>query len=134
MTSRRLPTVALLALIVAAGIAESARAAPALMVAGASFARTVPFIDGSIYTFECHAAAAAAQTTTISSCTLTDGFHNAAAPATTSQGQTAFTDSAVSTNPTYSWRVCWTASATYADGSTQSTSGCTTTSSIAGAG
>jgi hypothetical protein len=56
--------------------AAPASAAPAPIVAGGSFARTVPFIDGSIYEFECHAAAPGATSTRITSCVLSDGVEN----------------------------------------------------------
>ena len=73
-------------------------------------------------------------TTRIDSCRLSDpsglGY---SAPAASSQGQTARTNELVAI-PTYQWRLCWSGSATYADGSTQSTSGCTAVSPYAGAG
>jgi hypothetical protein len=134
MHVRRLFTAPLLASALAAVAAAPAGAAPAPLVAGGSFARTVPLIDGTVYAFECRAAAPGAASTTISACTLTDGLHNIAAPAATSLGQAAVTTQSVATTPLSQWRVCWTASSTYADGTSQSTSGCTAASSIAGAG
>jgi hypothetical protein len=134
MKNHRIHAAALLALAAAAIGAAPASAAPAPLTAGASFARTVPFIDGTVYAFECHAAAPGASTTTVSSCNLTDGLHNNNAPAVTSNGPFATTNQAVATTPLSQWRVCWTASATYSDGTSQSTNGCTTASSVAGAG
>jgi hypothetical protein len=132
--ARRFLIAALLASALAAVAAVPAGAAPAPLVAGGSFARTVPFIDGTLYAFECHAGAPGAAATTISACTLSDGLHTIAAPAATSLGQAAVTTESVATTPLSQWRVCWTASSTYADGTSQSTSGCTAASSIAGAG
>jgi hypothetical protein len=134
MNRHRLAVTSLCSLAAATVCAAPAGAAPAPMVAGASFARTVPFIDGTIYAFECHAAAPGATSTTISSCALSDGLHTIAAPPTTSAGPAAVTTQAVATTPVSQWKVCWTAGAAYADGTTQSTSGCTTASSLAGAG
>lgn len=124
-----------LALVGAAVAAAPASAATAPMAAGGSFARTAPFIDGSIYAYECHAVAPGALSTTISSCTLkaSDGGSIPAAPST-SPGPVAATSGAVSSNVSLTYQVCWTASATYADGSSQSTSGCSSSSSIAGTG
>jgi hypothetical protein len=131
MQSRRIRSAALIAL--AAGAiavpATSANAANAPIVAGASFARTIPFIDGTIYAFECHAVAAGAVSTSIDSCSL----NNYGAPPSTSSGSIATTNEAVSV-PVATYRVCWTASARYSDGTSQSTSGCTISSSVAGAG
>jgi hypothetical protein len=130
---RRLFTAPLLASALGAVAAAPADAAPAPIVAGGSFAQTVPFIDGTVYAFECHAAAPGAASTTISACTLTDGLHDIAAPPATSLGGAAVTTEGVATTPLSQWRVCWTASSTYADGTSKSTSGCTAASSIAGA-
>jgi hypothetical protein len=134
MKPHRFAITAVLTLAVGALVAAPAGAATAPLTSGASFARTVPFIDGTIYAFECHAAAPDATTTAIGSCVVTDGFHNIAAPPRTSSGSVATTDSAVATTPLSEWKVCWTARADYADGSSQSKSGCTTSSSLAGAG
>jgi hypothetical protein len=49
------------------------------------------------------------------------------------QGETATTRYLVAI-PTYQWRLCWTGSATYADGSSQAASCCTLVSPYAGAG
>jgi hypothetical protein len=125
--------VALIAgLTTAASATEASAATP--IVGGGSFARTIPFIDGSIYAWECHAAAPGAVSTTISSCTLNSVDGADGAPPVTSQGPVAGTDGAVSTNPALTYHVCWTVSASYADGTSQTTSGCTLSSSIAGAG
>ena|SRR5438309_2229874 len=134
MDVRRLRLPVLLALSVSAFAAAPADAANPPIVAGGSFARTVPFIDGSIYAFECHAAAAGAVSTTISSCTLNSIDGAVGAPPVTQQGPAAETSGAVSTNVSLTYQVCWTASARYLDGSTQTTTGCSTSSSIAGAG
>ena len=119
---------ALAAAITAVFATPAAAAGP--IVAGGSFVRTVPFIDGYIYSFECHAAAPGAVSTTISSCAL----NSIGAPPVTMAGPFAATREAVSTNPSLVYKVCWTASARYADGTTSSASGCSTSSSIAGAG
>jgi hypothetical protein len=131
---RRFLTAPLLASALAAVVAMPAVAAPAPLVAGGSFVRTIPFIDGTLYTFECHAVAPGAASTTVSACTMTDGLHTIAAPPATTLGQAAVTTETVATTPLSQWRVCWTASSTYGDGTSQSTSGCTTASSTAGAG
>jgi hypothetical protein len=128
--ARSTALVALTAAVVTAVPTSAASAATAPIVGGGSFARTIPFIDGSIYAFECHAAAPGAASTTVDSCLL----GSIAAPPATSQGPVASTNQAVSTNPAWSYRLCWMVSARYADGSTQTTSGCTAASSIAGAG
>jgi hypothetical protein len=132
MTASRNRAAALLAVAAALACAAPAAAAPDPLVAGGSFARTVPFIDGTVHAFECHAAAPGATSTTVSSCVLTDGLHSIAAPASSSSGPVAATDEAVATSPLSEWRVCWTASAAYGDGTSQSTSGCTIASSVAG--
>jgi hypothetical protein len=113
--------------------AAPAHASPAPVVATGSFARTAPFIDGSIYEFECDAAAPGATVTRIDSCVLSDGVEHLSAPAVSSTGSAAVTTGSYVLD-SYQWQLCWTASATYSDGSTQSTSGCTATSSLAGAG
>ena len=114
-------------------VAPSALAANAPSVAGSSFARTIPFIDGNIVVFECHAAAAGAVSTTISSCDLNSVFGPVGAPPVTQTGPAAQTTGAVSIAPA-TYQVCWVASAVYADGSSQSTSGCSTSGGLAGAG
>ena len=131
MHSRRVRAAALIALTAGAIAvpATSAAAAPVPIVGGASFARTAPFIDGTIYAFECHATAPGAVTTSVDSCSL-----NAyAAPASTSSGPVASTSEAVAV-PVTTYRVCWTVSARYIDGTSQSASGCTISSSVAGGG
>jgi hypothetical protein len=133
MPIRPLRTAALAAIATSIAAAAPAQAAPAPIVASGAFARTVPFIDGSIYEFECDAAAPGAVTTRIDSCTLSDGVENLTAPPVSSQGEAAATTGSYSLD-SYQWKLCWTASASYSDGSTQSTSGCTSTSSLAGAG
>jgi hypothetical protein len=125
--------VAALTAIATSIAAGPAHAAPAPLVSSGSFARTVPFIDGSIYEFECDAAAPGAVVTRVDSCTLTDGVSTLTAPAVSSQGPAAATTGSYSLD-SYQWKLCWTASASYSDGSTQSTSGCTAASSLAGAG
>ena len=117
-----------------AAVSASPAAAAGPIVGGGSFARSIPFIDGWIYTWECHAAAPGAASTTISSCTLNSVDGPIGAPSVTSTGPAAATDESVSTNPALTYHVCWTASASYADGTTANTSGCTLSSSIAGAG
>jgi hypothetical protein len=104
------------------------------MVGGGSFARTIPFIDGSIYAYECHAFAPGAASTSVDSCNLMYLYTAGSAPPATSNGPVAATYGAVSTNPANVYRVCWTVSARYPDSSTQSKSGCSTSSNIAGAG
>jgi hypothetical protein len=126
---RRAALIALAAGAIAAVPPTSAAAATTPIVAGGSFARTVPFIDGYIYVFECHAVAPGALSTTISAC-----YGPSTAPAVTSPGPAASTNGAVSANPYSTYQVCWTASAQYADGTTRSTSGCSTSSRLAGAG
>ena len=93
------------------------------------FARTAPFIDGTIYAFECHAAAPRAVSTSVDSCSL----NSYAAPPSTSSGPFASANEAVSV-PVATYRVCWSVSPRYSDGTSQSTTGCTTSSSLAGAG
>src|SRR5919201_1337138 len=106
MQSRRIRSAALIALAGAIAVpVATADAANAPIVAGASFARTIPFIDGTIYAFECHAAAAGAVSTTIDSCSL----NNYAAPASASSGPFATTNEAVAV-PVATYQVCWTAS------------------------
>ena len=118
----------------AAVAAAPASAAPAPLVVSGQYARTAPFIDGTIYSIECDAVAPGAITTRIDSCKLADpsglGY---SAPAVSSQGPTARTNTLVAI-PTYQWRLCWSGSATYADGSTQSAGGCTAVSPYTGAG
>jgi hypothetical protein len=115
--------------------ATPATAATTPIVGGGSFARTIPFIDGWVYAFECHAAAPGAVSTTVSQCNLMSVYPAGTASAVTSQGPVATTDGAVSTSPAAQYRVCWTVSARHSDGSTQSMSGCSfPASSIAGAG
>jgi hypothetical protein len=109
--------------------ASPAHAATGALVGGGSFARTIPFIDGDIYTFECHAAAPGAVSTRVDSCTL----GAVAAPPASSAGAAAVTDGAVSQDPRTT-QVCWTVSATFADGTSQAKSGCSTSSDLAGAG
>jgi hypothetical protein len=131
MQSRRIRAAALIALA-AGAIAvpvATAEAAPAPIVGGASFAQTAPFIDGTIYAFECHATAPGAVSTSIDSCSL----NSYGASPSTSSGPVAGTSAAIAV-PVTTYRVCWTASARYSDGTSQSTSGCTISSSVGGAG
>ncbi|MDX6665970.1 MAG: hypothetical protein QOG68_2176, partial [Solirubrobacteraceae bacterium] len=91
------------------------------------------FIDGYIYEWECHAAAPGAASVTISSCVLA-ARDTIGAPPVTSQGPVAATDLGASED-TANGRLCWTASARYSDGTTQSTSGCSlVANSLAGLG
>jgi hypothetical protein len=131
MQLRRVRSAALIALSAGALAvsAAAAQAAPAPIVGGASFAKTIPFIDGTIYAFECHAAAPAAVSTSVDSCSL----NNYSAPPSTSSGSVASSSAAISV-PVTTYRVCWTVSARYSDGTSQSSSGCTISSSVAGAG
>jgi hypothetical protein len=133
MTVRRTRACVLAALCTSILAAAPAHAAPVPIVATGSFARTVPFIDGSIYVFECDASAPGASVTRIDSCVLSDGVEHLTAPPVTQNGPAAQTTGAYSLD-SYQWQLCWTASATYPDGSTQSASGCTGTSSLAGVG
>lgn len=139
MNTRRLragaPTLlaAAIAVAVPATAATTASAATTPIVGGGSFARTVPFIDGSIVAYECHAAAPGAVSTTVNSCVLNSVFGPVAAAPSTSPGPAAATSGAVSLDPA-TYQVCWTVSARYADGSTQSSSGCTTSGTLVGAG
>jgi hypothetical protein len=125
--------VAAAAIATASIAAGAAQAAPAPLVGSGAFARTAPFIDGSIYEFGCDAAAPGALVTRIDSCTLSDGVSTLTAPPVSSQGPAAATTGSYSLD-SYQWTLCWTASASYSDGTTQSTSGCTAPSSLAGAG
>jgi hypothetical protein len=122
---------ALLILSVAAGAGAAATPASAAgaLAGGGSFARTIPFIDGDIYAFECHAVAPGAVSTSVDSCTL----GAVAAPATQQTGPAAVTTQGVSQDPRVT-SVCWTVSATFADGMRQTKSGCSTASDLAGAG
>jgi hypothetical protein len=122
-------TATLIALTAGAFAAAPAQAAPAPVVGSGSFAKTIPFIDGDIYAFECHAVAPGAVSTSVNSCTLGP----VAAPPATQAGEVAATAQGVSQDPRQT-QVCWTVSATYADGTSQSSSGCSTTSDTAGAG
>lgn len=137
MNTRRSFRVAAAALAACATVpaigAPAASAANAPIVAGGSFARTIPFVDGNIVAFECHAAAAGAVSTTISSCALNSVFGPVGAPPVTQTGPAATTDGAVSIDPA-NYQVCWTASAVYSDASSQSTSGCSTSGPLIGAG
>ena len=85
--------------------------------------------DGTIYAFECHATAPGAVSTSIDSCSL----NSYGASPSTSSGPVASTSAAIAV-PVTTYRVCWTASARYSDGTSQSTSGCTISSSVGGAG
>jgi hypothetical protein len=137
MNARRSRAAALAALIAAAVAATAAvpaaSAAPAPIVGGGSFARTIPFIDGNIVEFECHAAAPGALSTTVSSCVLNSVFGPVAAPESTSPGPAAATSQGVSLAPA-NYQVCWTVSAGYSDGSTQASSGCSSSGTLVGAG
>jgi hypothetical protein len=113
--------------------ASPAAAAEPPIAAAGSFARTIPFIDGELYAYECTASAPGAVSTSITSCQLTSRFGTVGAAPTTSQGAAAETAAAVSWDTTTN-KLCWTASARYIDGSTQSTSGCSSVSDTAGAG
>jgi hypothetical protein len=114
-------------------VAPAAAAADPITATG-QFVRTAPFIDGTLYEIRCSAAAPGAVITRIDSCRLTGpGGTGYSAPATSASGSFATTDEIVSI-PTYQWQLCWTASATYSDGTSSSTSGCTATSPYAGAG
>src|SRR5437764_8578673 len=118
MKVRRTRTAALCALAVAAVPATSAHAATGALVGAGSFARTIPFIDGDVYAFECHAVAPGALTTRVTSCALTSSFGTVSAPGASSTGPAAATAGAVSWDPSPN-HVCWTVSATFADGTTQ---------------
>ena len=117
MTTRPLRTITALAL-----------AASAL---AATFVRTIPFIDGYIYAYECHAIAPGATTITISHCSTDSIDDPPIASESVAGARITVGGVARDTQPT---QVCWTASATYADGTSQMTSGCTITSEFAGAG
>ncbi|HEV3228489.1 MAG TPA: hypothetical protein VGY97_03365 [Solirubrobacteraceae bacterium] len=138
MNVRRLRMAALGALVAGAIIAvpaATASAATAPIVGGGSFARTIPFIDGWVYAYECHAFAPGAVSTSVDSCSLMYLYTAGSAPPSTSSGPAVATTGGVSTNPANLYRVCWSVSARYPDASTQSTSGCSSPpSSIAGAG
>jgi hypothetical protein len=128
------PSLLLLILVASLTIASTtASAATPPITGGGSFVRTGPFIDGWIYEFECHAIAPGAQTTTVDSCSMSPRGP-ITAPKTTSNGPFAVTSAGVSTDPATAYTLCWTVSATYSGGATQSTSGCTAASSIAAAG
>jgi hypothetical protein len=134
MTSRQVRSALLIAVCAAVAGPVSSASAAGPMVGGGSFAQTVPFIDGTLYAFECHVAAPGAVSTTVSSCDLRGPTYSAAgAPATTSNGPVTTTHQAVSTR-VQPYHLCWTVSARYSDGTTQTKSGCTNTSSVAGAG
>ena len=131
---RRSALIVLCTSILAGLAAAPAGAAPTPMTATGEYARTAPFIDGTIYDIQCGAAAPGAVTTRIDSCKLIDPRGSGyGAPAVASDGATANTSYLVAI-PTYQWHLCWTASATYGDGSSQSTTGCTGVSPYAGAG
>lgn len=129
MKTRNVCCAALVALSAGAFGAAPASAATGPLVGGGSFARTVPFIDGDLYAFECHAVAPGAVTTSVVSCAL----GSATAPPASAQGPAAFTYGIVSRAPSPT-SVCWTVSASYSDGTSQTRSGCSTVSAIAGAG
>jgi hypothetical protein len=124
---------ALATIAIAALPVTGAAAATTPIVGGGSFARTAPFIDGWIYAFECHASAPGALTTTVDSCSMSP-YGPITAPKATATGPFAITSGSVSTNPAGNYTLCWSVSATYSGGATQSTSGCTPASSIAAAG
>ena len=132
--SRSAVALGTLAAALAALPAAPAIAAPAPIAATGAFVRTAPFIDGTLYEIRCSAVAPGAVTTRIDSCRLTGpGGTGYSAPATSASGSVATTDLLVSI-PTYDWQLCWTAGATYVDGTSGSTSGCTAASPYAGAG
>jgi hypothetical protein len=138
MNVRRVRRAVLTAVVAGAAmsvLAPGAGAATTPMAGGGSFTRTIPFIDGSIYAFECHAAAPGAVSTSVDRCVLYYAYPAGSAPASTSTGPVASTSGAVSTNPADLYRICWSVSARYSDGSSRSTGGCSApSSSIAGAG
>jgi hypothetical protein len=136
MNARRSRTAA--ATLIAAAVAATAAvpaasAAPAPIVGGGSFARTIPFIDGNIVAFECHAAAPGAVSTTVSSCVLNSAYGPVPAPASTSTGPAAVTSQSVSIAAA-TYQVCWTVSTRYSDGSSQAGTGCTSSGTLVGAG
>jgi hypothetical protein len=133
MKLRHLATAPLLAVGLLSTMAAPPASAATPLTAGGAFARTIPFIDGQLYEYECHAAAPGAVSTSITSCALTSTFGTVQAPPATSQGPAAETSGGVSWDPSPN-QVCWTAGARYSDGTTQSTSGCSSTSDTAGAG
>jgi hypothetical protein len=114
-------------------LAAAPAGAAAPLVASGAFARTAPFIDGSIYEFECDAAAPGATSTRIDSCVVSNGVSSFGASGGTSAAEAAVADGSY-IEPSYNWKLCWTASATYPDGSTKTTSGCTGSSSLASSG
>lgn len=129
MKPRNLCSLTLVALTVSAFSAVPASAATTPLVGAGSFARTIPFIDGYLYQYACAAHAPGAVSTSVESCT----FGATGAPPATAQGAVAFTSGGISRASSKS-SVCWTVSARYGDGTTQTKSGCSTVSAIAGAG
>jgi len=129
MKMRNLCSLALVALTVGALGAVPASAATTPLLGGGSFARTIPFIDGYLYVYECHAVAPGAVSTSVDRC----AFGSTGAPAASAQGPVATTNGGVSRASSPS-QVCWTVSARYGDGTSQTKSGCSTLSAIAGAG
>jgi hypothetical protein len=127
MKIRALAPLAVAGLALAA--AAPAGAAPAPIVGVGAFARTIPFIDGDLYAFSCTATAPGAVSTSVDSCAL----GSVGAPAATQAGPLATTSEGVSQDPRTT-SVCWTVSARYSDGSTQTATGCSTSSDLAGAG
>jgi hypothetical protein len=129
MKLRKIVSLAFVTLALGALGAGSASAATTPLVGSGAFARTVPFIDGYLYAYACHANAPGAISTSVVNCKL----GSVAAPPATAPGPAAFTYGGVSqaSSPT---SVCWTVSARYTDGTTQTKNGCSTVSAIAGAG
>jgi hypothetical protein len=120
--------------ILAGLTAGPASAATAPLTATGQYVRTSPFIDGTLYDIQCSAAAPGAVTTRIDSCKLINQWNQSYdAPPVTEEGSLAHTYYLV-VIPTYQWKLCWTASATYGDGSTKATGGCTAVSPYAGTG
>lgn len=112
----------------------SPAAAATTVVGHGAFVQSAPFIDGTLLTFTCTAAAPGAQSTSIDSCTLANSqYVAAAAPAASSQGPAAETQETVAV-PVTAYHVCWTATGHNVDGTSTSTSGCTAPSTLAGAG
>jgi hypothetical protein len=128
--TQKTAAIAILSVTAAIGApATPAGAATGALAGGGSFARTIPFIDGNLYAFECHAVAPGAVSTSVDSCAL----GAVAAPAARQAGPVAVTTQGVSQS-TRVTSVCWTVSATFADGTSQTRSGCSTASDLAGAG
>ena len=128
------------AIIAAALVVSGTTAATSAMASGPVLSVALPhtiaasgnytgvIANGLTVAFECHAAASGAVSVAINSCGITTG---GGAPSIALPGTAAAT--AGTTNvPFAPFQLCWTATATFVDTATKTTSGCTLLPSVAG--